>query len=98
MVKRVLAAALLTAVAANSSAWAAWGCQGKDNANYNWYGWGLKTEAEARDYIVNDVCAPAKHGGCRIVECRPGVDNQAQAEKLWSNGNKKVFCTGNAKC
>jgi hypothetical protein len=86
------------AAAIASPAWAAWGCQATDSAHYNWFAWGAAAEDEARTYTLKQLCEQAQHGGCRIVECRSGVDDQAEAEKLWSNGNRKVRCIGNAQC
>lgn len=75
-----------------------WGCQATDSSRYNWFAWGAADEQEARAYTIKTLCEPAHHGGCRIVECRAGVGTQAEAEKLWSNGQKKVRCLGTAKC
>ena len=96
----VLAAGCLAWAAATitSPAWAAWGCQATDSAHYNWFAWGAADEAAARAFTLNKLCSPAHHGGCRIVECLSGVDDQAEAERLWSNGNKEVRCIGNARC
>jgi hypothetical protein len=98
--RRVIAVGCLVWVAAAvaSPAWAAWGCRATDSARYNWYSWGSATEAAAREFTVRKLCAPAKHGGCRIVECRSGVDTQPQADALWDLGTPKVRCIGNAKC
>lgn len=81
-----------------SPAWGGWGCQATDAAHYNWFAWGAADEAEARSYTIKQLCESGHHGGCRIIECFSGVDNQADAEKLWSNGNKKVNCMGDARC
>jgi hypothetical protein len=81
-----------------SPAWARWGCQATDSAQYNWFAWGAADEDEARTYTLKQLCEPAEHGGCRIVECRSGVDDQKDAEALWSNGRPKLNCIGNAQC
>ena len=96
----VIAASCLVWAAAiiASPAWARWGCQATDAAHYNWLAWGADSEDEARAYTLKQLCEPANHGGCRIVACRAGVDNQADAAALWDNGNRKIRCIGNAHC
>jgi hypothetical protein len=96
----VIAASCLAFAAAivASPAWALYGCQATDSAHYNWLTWGADSEDDARTYTLKQLCESANHGGCRIVECRSGVDNQADAAALWDNGNRKVRCIGNAQC
>jgi hypothetical protein len=45
-----------------------------------------------------DLCASDNHKGCRIVECRSGIDTQQQATSTWSIGTRTTKCIGSAKC
>jgi hypothetical protein len=88
---------ILAAAVGASPAQAGWGCQAKDADGYNNYSWGSATEAAARDYTMN-LCSSDDHKGCRIIECRAGVDTQDQANTVWSIGTKTTKCIGSAKC
>ena len=88
---------VLTVAVAASPAFAGWGCQAKDAQGFNNFSWGSATEEAARDYTMG-LCSSDGHKGCRIIECRSGVDTQADASAMWSIGTKTTKCIGSAKC
>jgi hypothetical protein len=80
-----------------SPAWALWGCK----VNYNGGGtirvWGYDNSGEARAGAMK-FCTTGHHRGCRIDDCRSGVDNQDQAYSVWPGGGRTTRCFGTAQC
>jgi hypothetical protein len=88
---------LAAAVASPSAALAEWGCIAQSSDQFRHRTWGSQTEAEARRYTI-ELCQTGGHTGCRIMECRAGVDTQAIALSVWPTSGNFTRCIGNAKC
>lgn len=79
-----------------SSAWAGWACgaRGTDGSLLRW--WGSPTAEEARDHVMQSCDKAGVR--CHIISCKPDVDTQEAAHRVWPQAGAVTRCFGEGKC
>jgi hypothetical protein len=79
-----------------SAAWAGWGCGAAGTDGSVNRVWGAGSRGEAAQTVMNN-CAQSGIR-CSIISCRPGVDSQRHAHRVWPMEGEVTNCYGSGRC
>jgi hypothetical protein len=97
----IILTSFLVLAATSAPAWAGWGCGSNAFLGGQYHTWNYPSKSAASAAVLG-LCTKTQHQGCRVIDCRPNIDTEAQANALWpvTTANDLVRCGGNTgtKC